>query len=139
MANEKLAWNGKTLQQLKDDDIIKHAKSFGGKETEEALLYLQEIFEYHRPFTEIELKEEKKKLAKKYKRKKVNGKYINTDIKLYTEEEIDEILADKEYKHSPMKIKRLYCEKYYPSLVETSGTKNKKTFGDKIAEALAEL
>ena len=139
MAEKKLAWNGKTLNQLKDDDIIEHAKGLGGKEAKEALLYLKELSEYHRPFTADELKDEKKKLAKKYKRKKVNGKYVDLDVKLYTEEEIDDILADKEFTYSPMKIKRLYCERYYPSLVETSGTNNTKTFGDKIADALAEL
>lgn len=139
MAKEKLAWNGKTLQKLKDDDLIEHAKSLGGKEAKEALLYLQELSNYHRPYTEKELEEEKKKLAKKYKRKKVNGKYVDTDIKLYTEEEIDDILKDKEYKYSPMRIKRMYCGKYYPSLVESSNKENKKTFGDKIADALAEL
>lgn len=139
MANEKLAWNGKTLQKLTDDEIIEHAESLGGKEAKEALLYLRELSDFRRPFTPEELKEEKKKLSKKYKRKKVNGKFVDTDIKLYTEEEIDDILKDKEYKYSPMRIKRMYCKKYYPSLVETSNKENKKTFGDKIADALAKL
>jgi len=132
-----------TIQHFKDinhDVLIDHAKSLGGKKAKEALLYLKELNEKI-PFTERMREEKRQELREKTKRKKIDGEFVDTGKRLYSEKQIDEKLLEiKEVpKHDIFTIKRLYCAEYWKEMLPKTKKSNEPTFEDKIAAALAEL
>ena len=81
----------------------------------------------------------REELQKKKKRQKQGEKMVELDEPLYTNEQIEEMLSKitEVPKYPPLKIKRMYCEKYYPAILPNK--KDTTSFADEIAKALAEL
>lgn len=122
-----------SFRELDRQALIDHAKSLGGKTALEALTYLQELSE-EIPYTREELESKRKQI-----RDKTTGKLIETDKPRFTAKQIDEFIKDKKGtpKYSILKIKQLYCKKYYPEIL--SEKKEETSFTDMIAAAMAEL
>ena len=136
---ERKQWQDMTFRELDNKALIEHAKSLGGKKAVEALTYLQQLDAEKIPFT-AEMKQKKREeLQKKKKRQKQGEKMVELDEPLYTDEQIEEMLSKitEVPKYPALKIKRMYCEKYYPAILPSK--KDKTSFADRIAKALAEL
>lgn len=136
---ERKQWQDMTFRELDNQALIEHAKSLGGKKAVEALTYLQQLDAEKIPFT-AEMKQKKREeLQKKKKRQKQGEKMVELDEPLYTDEQIEEMLSKitEVPKYPALKIKRMYCEKYYPAILPSK--KDKTSFADRIAKALAEL
>ena len=131
-------WKDMTFRELDNKALIEHALSLGGEKAVEALTYLQKLDAEKVPFDDKMKQKKREELKKKKKRQRQDGKMVELDEPLYTNEQIEEILSEiKEVpKYSPLKIKSKYCEKYYP---EITPKKNGNTFADEIAKALAQL
>lgn len=136
---ERKQWKDMTFRELDNKALIEHAKSLGKEKGAEALIFLQKLDAEKEPFTDELKQERREKLQKKKKRQKQGEKMAETDEPLYTAEQIEKILNEitEVPKHSPLEIKRKYCEKYYPEIVPKKKTKT--LFSDEIAKALAEL
>lgn len=135
---ERKPWQEMTFRELDNDALIEHATSLGGERAIEALLYLQQLTEKV-PFTAEMKQERREELRKKKKRQRQGEKMIELDEPLYSDKQIEEMLDEitEVPKYAPLKIKRMYCEKYYPAIVPNK--KQTISFADKIAKALAEL
>lgn len=135
---ERKQWQEMTFRELDNDALIEHATSLGGERAIEALLYLQQLTKKV-PFTAEMKQERREELRKKKKRQRQGEKMIELDEPLYTDEQIEEMLSEitEVPKYAPLKIKKMYCEKYYPTIVPNK--KQTISFADKIAKALAEL
>ena len=136
---ERKQWQDMTFRELDNQALIEHAKSLGGKKAVEALTYLQQLDAEKIPFT-AEMKQKKREeLQKKKKRQKQGEKMVELDEPLYTDEQIEEMLSKitEVSKYPPLKIKRMYCEKYYTAILPNK--KDTTSFADEIAKALAEL
>lgn len=131
-------WQEMTFRELDNDALIEHATSLGGERAIEALLYLQQLTKKV-PFTAEMKQERREELRKKKKRQRQGEKMIELDEPLYSDKQIEEMLDEitEVPKYAPLKIKRMYCEKYYPAIVPDK--KQTISFADKIAKALAEL
>ena len=105
----------------------------------EALTYLQQLDAEKIPFTAEMKQKRREELQKKKKRQKQGEKMVELDEPLYTAEQIEEMLSEitEVPKYPALKIKRMYCEKYYPAILPSK--KDKTSFADRIAKALAEL
>lgn len=136
---ERKRWQDMTFRELDNKALIEHAKSLGGKKAVEALTYLQQLDAEKIPFTAEMKQKRREELQKKKKRQKQGEKMIELDEPLYTDGQIEEMLSKitEVSKYPPLKIKRMYCEKYYPAILPNK--KDKTSFADKIAKALAEL
>ena len=136
---ERKPWQEMTFRELDNKALIEHAKSLGGKKAVEALTYLQQLDAEKIPFTAEMKQKRREELQKKKKRQKQGEKMIELDEPLYTDGQIEEMLSKitEVSKYPPLKIKRMYCEKYYPAILPNK--KDKTSFADKIAKALAEL
>ena len=136
---EHKQWQDMTFRELDNKALIEHAKSLGRKKAVEALIYLQQLDAEKIPFTAEMKQKRREELQKKKKRQKQGEKMVELDEPLYTAEQIEEMLGDiKEIpKYAPLKIKRMYCEKYYPAILPNK--KETTSFADEIAKALAEL
>lgn len=133
---ERKAWNTMTFRQLDGRALIEHALSLGGTTSLDALNYLEELTA-REPVTDAIREEKRKELAGKYKRvKDTDGNLIETDKPLYSEKQIEKMLVELKGtpKYSPLTVKRMYCEKYYPTILEN---KKEQSFADMIAEAKA--
>ena len=108
-------WQDMTFRELDNQALIEHAQSLGKKKGAEALTYLQQLDAEKIPFT-AEMKQKRRE-----------------------DEQIEEMLSEitEVPKYPALKIKRMYCEKYYPAILPNK--KDKTSFADKIAKALAEL
>lgn len=135
---ERKQWQEMTFRELDNDALIEHATSLGGERAIEALLYLQQLTKKV-PFTAEMKQERREELRKKKKRQRQGEKMIELDEPLYSDKQIEEMLDEitEVPKYAPLKIKRMYCEKYYPAIVPNK--KQTISFADKIAKALAEL
>ena len=132
-------WQDMTFRELDNKALIEHAKSLGGKKAVEALTYLQQLDAEKIPFTAEMKQKRREELQKKKKRQKQGEKMVELDEPLYTAEQIEEMLGKitEAPKYAPLKIKRMYCEKYYPAILPDK--KDTTSFADEIAKALAEL
>lgn len=135
---ERKPWQEMTFRELDNDALIEHATSLGGERAIEALLYLQQLTKKV-PFTAEMKQERREELRKKKKRQRQGEKMIELDEPLYSDKQIEEMLDEitEVPKYAPLKIKRMYCEKYYPAIMPNK--KQTISFADKIAKALAEL
>lgn len=134
---DRKPWNEMNYRELDYDALIEHAISLGGEKALEALDYLKYLKSETVPF-DREMKEERRKqLAKKMKRKN----NMTTNIPLYTQEEIEEMLSGitEVPKYSALTLKQAYCEKYYPKIIPEKKKKDGPTFEDKIEEARAKI
>lgn len=131
---ERKPFDEMSFRELDRQALIDHAKSLGGKTALEALTYLQELSE-EIPYTREELESKRKQI-----RDKTTGKLIETDKPRFTAKQIDEKLKKKEGKpkYNILKIKNLYCERYYPEIVPEK-KEEETSFTDMIAAAMAEL
>lgn len=136
---ERKPWQDMTFRELDNKALIEHAKSLGGKKAVEALTYLQQLDAEKIPFTAEMKQKRREKLQKKKKRQKQGERMVELDEPLYTAEQIEEMLGEitEVPKYPALKIKRMYCEKYYPAILPSK--KDKTSFADRIAKALAEL
>ena len=136
---ERKQWQDMTFRELDNKALIEHAKSLGGKKAVEALTYLQQLDAERIPFTAEMKQKRREELQKKKKRQKQGEKMVELDEPLYTAEQIEEMLGKitEAPKYAPLKIKRMYCEKYYPAILPDK--KDTTSFADEIAKALAEL
>ena len=136
---ERKRWQDMTFRELDNKALIEHAKSLGGKKAVEALTYLQQLDAEKIPFTAEMKQKRREELQKKKKRQKQGEKMVELDEPLYTNEQIEEMLSKitEVPKYPPLKIKRMYCEKYYPAILPNK--KDTTSFADEIAKALAEL
>lgn len=132
-------WQDMTFRELDNKALIEHAKSLGGKKAVEALTYLQQLDDKKTPFDAEMKRKRREELQKKKKRKKQGEKMVELDEPLYTAEQIEEMLGKitEVPTYTALKIKRMYCEKYYPEVVPNK--KETTSFADEIAKALAEL
>ena len=140
---ERKPWREMTYRELDEDALFEHALSLGKEKGFEALDYLEKLKTARIPFTAEMRAKMREQLAKKKKRKKdkATQKMVETDTPLYTTEQIekmhDEITEVPEY--TPLKLKREYCDKYYPEIVPKPGKPKGPTFEDKLAAARAKL
>lgn len=136
---ERKPWQDMTFRELDNKALIEHAKSLGGKKAVEALTYLQQLDAEKIPFTAEMKQKRREELQKKKKRQKQGKRMVELDEPLYTAEQIEKMLGDiKEIpKYAALKIKRMYCEKFYPAILPNK--KDTTSFADEIAKALAEL
>lgn len=136
---ERKQWQDMTFRELDNKALIEHAKSLGKKKGAEALIYLQQLNAEKIPFTAEMKQKRREELQKKKKRQKQGEKMVELDEPLYTVEQIEEMLGEitEVPKYAPLKIKRMYCEKYYPAILPNK--KETTSFADEIAKALAEL
>ena len=136
---ERKPWQDMTFRELDNKALIEHAKSLGGKKAVEALTYLQQLDAEKIPFTAEMKQKRREELQKKKKRQKQGERMVELDEPLYTAEQIEKMLGDiKDIpKYAALKIKRMYCEKYYPASLPNK--KDTTSFADEIAKALAEL
>lgn len=136
---ERKQWQDMTFRELDNQALIEHAKSLGGKKAVEALTYLQQLDAEKIPFTAEMKQKRREELQKKKKRQKQGEKMVELDEPLYTAEQIEEMLSEitEVPKYAALKIKRMYCEKYYPEILPNK--KDTTSFADEIAKALAEL
>ena len=136
---ERKQWQDMTFRELDNKALIEHAKSLGGKKAVEALIYLQQLDAEKIPFTAEMKQKRREELQKKKKRQKQGERMVELDEPLYTAEQIEEMLGEitEAPKYAPLKIKRMYCEKYYPAILPDK--KDTTSFADEIAKALAEL
>lgn len=132
-------WQDMTFRELDNKALIEHALSIGKKKGAEALTYLQQLDAEKIPFTAEMKQKRREELQKKKKRQKQGEKMVELDEPLYTDEQIEEMLSKitEVPKYPPLKIKRMYCEKYYPAILPNK--KDTTSFADEIAKALAEL
>ena len=135
---ERKQWQDMTFRELDNKALIEHALSLGKKKGAEALIYLQQLDAEKIPFTAEMKQKRREELQKKKKREKQGEKMVELDEPLYTAEQIEEMLSKitKVPKYAALKIKRMYCEKYYPEILPK---KKGDSFADEIAKALAEL
>ena len=131
-------WREMTYQKLDNKALIEHALSLGKKKGAEALTYLQQLDAEKIPFTAEMKQKRREELQKKKKREKQGEKMGELDEPFYTDEQIEEMLSEitEVPKYAALKIKRMYCEKYYPEILPK---KKGGSFADEIAKALAEL
>lgn len=136
---ERKPWQEMTFRELDNKALIEHALSLGRKKGAEALIYLQQLDAEKIPFTAEMKQKRREELQKKKKRQKQGEKMVELDEPLYTNEQIEEMLSKitEVPKYPPLKIKRMYCEKYYPAILPNK--KDTISFADEIAKALAEL
>lgn len=136
---ERKRWQDMTFRELDNKALIEHALSLGRKKGAEALIYLQQLDAEKIPFTAEMKQKRREELQKKKKRQKQGEKMVELDEPLYTNEQIEEMLSKitEVPKYPPLKIKRMYCEKYYPAILPNK--KDTTSFADEIAKALAEL
>lgn len=136
---ERKQWQDMTFRELDNKALIEHAKSLGGEKAVEALTYLKQLDAEKIPFTAEMKQKRREELQKKKKRKKKGEKIVELDEPLYTAEQIEEMLGEitEVPKYAALKIKRMYCEKYYPTILPNK--KETTSFADEIAKALAEL
>ena len=136
---ERKQWQDMTFRELDNKALIEHAKSLGKKKGAEALIYLKQLDAEKIPFTAEMKQKRREELQKKKKREKQGEKMVELDEPLYTAEQIEEMLSKitKVPKYAALKIKRMYCEKYYPAILPNK--KETTSFADEIAKALAEL
>ena len=140
---QRKPWQDMTYRELDEDALFEHALSLGKEKGLEALDYLEKLKNARIPFTAEKREKMREQLAKKKKRKKdeATKKMVETDIPLYTPEQIekrfDEIKDVPEY--STLALKKKYCEKYYPEIVPKPGKPKGPTFEDKLAAARAKL
>ncbi len=136
---QRKPWQDMAFRELDNKALIEHAKSLGGKKAVEALIYLQQLDAEKIPFTAEMKQKRREELQKKKKRQKQGEKMVELDEPLYTAEQIEEMLGKitEAPKYAPLKIKRMYCEKYYPAILPDK--KDTTSFADEIAKALAEL
>ena len=135
---ERKQWKDMTFRELDNKALIEHALSLGKEKGAEALTYLQQLDAEKIPFTAEMKQKRREELQKKKKREKQGEKMVELDEPLYTAEQIEEMLSKitKVPKYAALKIKRMYCEKYYPEILPK---KKGDSFADEIAKALAEL
>ena len=135
---ERKQWQEMTFRELDNDALIEHATSLGGEMAIEALLYLQQLTKKV-PFTAEMKQERREELRKKKKRQRQGEKMVELNEPLYTDKQIEEMLSEitKVPKYPALKIKRMYCEKYYTAILPNK--KDTTSFADEIAKALAEL
>ena len=136
---ERKPWQDTAFREPDNKALIEHAKSLGGKKAVEALTYLQQLDAEKIPFTAEMKQKRREELQKKKKRQKQGEKMIELDEPLYTDGQIEEMLSKitEVSKYPPLKIKRMYCEKYYTAILPNK--KDTTSFADEIAKALAEL
>ncbi len=136
---ERKPWQEMTFRELDNKALIEHALSLGRKKGAEALIYLQQLDAEKIPFIAEMKQKRREELQKKKKRQKQGEKMVELDEPLYTNEQIEEMLSKitEVPKYPPLKIKRMYCEKYYPAILPNK--KDTTSFADEIAKALAEL
>lgn len=136
---ERKQWKDMTFRELDNQALIEHALSLGKKKGAEALTYLQQLDAEKIPFTAEMKQKRREELQKKKKREKQGEKMVELDEPLYTAEQIDEMLGKitEVHKYAPLKIKRMYCEKYYPAILPNK--KETTSFAVEIAKALAKL
>jgi len=136
---ERKRWQDMTFRELDNKALIEHALSLGKKKGAEALTYLQQLDAEKLPFTAEMKQKRREELQKKKKRQKQGEKMVELDEPLYTAEQIEEMLGDitEVPKYPALKIKRMYCEKYYPAILPNK--KETTSFADEIAKALAQL
>ena len=136
---ERKQWQDMTFRELDNKALIEHALSLGGEKAVEALTYLQKLDAEKVPFDDKMKQKKREELKNKKKRQRQDGKMVELDEPLYTDEQIEEILSKiKEVpKYPPLKIKRMYCEKYYTAILPNK--KDTTSFADEIAKALAQL
>ena len=136
---ERKPWQEMTFRELDNKALIEHALSRGRKKGAEALIYLQQLDAEKIPFIAEMKQKRREELQKKKKRQKQGEKMVELDEPLYTNEQIEEMLSKitEVPKYPPLKIKRMYCEKYYPEILPNK--KDTTSFADEIAKALAEL
>lgn len=136
---ERKRWQDMTFRELDNKALIEHALSLGKKEGAEALTYLQQLDAEKILFTAEMKQKRREELQKKKKRQKQGEKMVELDEPLYTDEQIEEMLSKitEVPKYPPLKIKRMYCEKYYTAILPNK--KDTTSFADEIAKALAEL
>ena len=132
-------WQDMTFRELDNKALIEHALSLGGKKAVEALTYLQTLDAERIPFTDEMKQTDRERLQKKKKRQQQGEKMVELDEPLYSAEQIEEMLGEKKEvpKYAVLKIKRMYCEKYYPTILPDK--KDTTSFADEIAKALAQL
>ena len=136
---ERKPWQEMTFRELDNKALIEHALSLGKKKGAEALNYLKTLDAEKVPFTAEMKQKRREELQKKKKRQKQGEKMVELDEPLYTAEQIEEMLSEitEVPKYAALKIKRMYCEKYYPEILPNK--KDTTSFADEIAKALAEL
>lgn len=136
---DRKPWNKMTFRELDNKALIEHAKSLGGKKAIEALIYLQQLDAEKTPFTAEMKQKRREELLSKKKRKRQGAHMIELDEPLYTAEQVEKLLdgITEIPKYAPLKIKKLYCEKYYPAILPDKKTSG--SFANEIAKALAEL
>lgn len=136
---ERKQWQDMTFRELDNKALIEHALSLGKKKGAEALTYLKQLDAEKIPFTAEMKQKRREELQKKKKRQKQGEKMVELDEPLYTAEQIEEMLGEitEVPKYAALKIKRMYCEKYYPAILPNK--KETTSFADEIAKALAEL
>lgn len=136
---ERKPWQEMTFRELDNKALIEHALSLGRKKGAEALIYLQQLDAEKIPFIAEMKQKRREELQKKKRRQKQGEKMVDLDEPLYTNEQIEEMLSKitEVPKYPPLKIKRMYCEKYYPAILPNK--KDTTSFADEIAKALAEL
>lgn len=132
-------WQDMTFRELDNKALIEHALSLGKKKGAEALTYLQQLDAEKIPFTAEMKQKRREELQKKKKRQKQGEKMVELDEPLYTAEQIEEMLSEitEAPKYAALKIKRMYCEKYYPEILPNK--KDTTSFADEIAKALEQL
>ena len=113
------SWQEMTFRELDNKALIEHALSLGKKKGAEALTYLQQLDAEKIPFTAEMKQKRREELQKKKKRQKQGEKMVELDEPLYTAEQIEEMLGEitEVPKYAALKIKRMYCEKYYPEIL----------------------
>lgn len=145
MADSKIedkAWNEMTYRELTHEALIEHAISLSDTDPEkslEAIAYLEELMETA-PVTAAERAEKRRELESKTRKKrdKQSGELIATDKPLYSAMQIKKMLDEMrgEPKYNPLKIKQMYCERYYPEILSA---KKKTTIQDMLAAARAKV
>lgn len=73
------------------------------------------------------------------RREKQGDKMVEVDKPRYTDEEIEKLIKKMKphRKYGTLELKKMYCEKYYSSIIPPK--KSTDAFDDEIAEALAKL
>ena len=136
---QRKPWQEMTFRELDNTALIEHALSLGKKKGAEAITYMQKLYAEKITFTAEMKQKRREELQKKKKREKQGEKMVELNEPLYTDEQIEEMLSEitEVPKYPALKIKRMYCEKYYPAILPSK--KDKTSFADRIAKALAEL
>ena len=145
-----------TFYEIKQEHLMEHARSLGGKKATEAARYLIELNK-RIPLTEKEKEAMRQEMKSKTKRIRVevkdddgnveiiNGKiqytYIETGKKMYSDNRIEQILKEHNgvQQYSNMKQKQLYCEKYWTEKTPSKKEKQEMSYDEQLAALLAEL